>query len=243
MTSDLSVPCLRCSMPAQKEHHHREGPGPVGKGMGGTHEHLPRVPLCRADHTSLHNGEWAFKIEGDFFVGTKGGDFRCPVEYNDTGEDPYYWTPEKLREHWHTVQAAAGYLYKEQCREAWVLRERIAWMDEWYLEAAKMLSRDAERPINWRRVYDRVKSWETFELRLRGGKIWEEVEVIGERLRLAVAKSADPEKAMATAVVERLSGATVSQIERALSDGGKEEAPRCTCPDCGHEHRQKPKEQ
>ena len=233
MTSDISAPCLRCAAPSRAEHHHREGPGPAGKGMGGTHEHLPTVPLCREHHRSLHNEEWAFSINGAFYVGTKGGDFRSPIEYDDEGDDPRFWTTTKLRRQHHARRTKVIQEYREDCREAVAIQERIAWMEEWAIAAAAMLSTDDEAPVHWRRVYQRVKDWETYEVKLGGGEVWEQVGLLGPTLRLAIAASDDPRQALDTALDERLAGASVAVVERSIK-GQPEPEPR-RCPHCGGE--------
>jgi hypothetical protein len=207
--------------------------------MGGTHDHLPEVPLCRDHHRSLHAGEWAFSIQGAWYVGTKGGDFRSPVALDNLALDKRYWEVEKLAAEWHAADKAAVVCYQAQCQVAWAIKERIEWMPEWWIEAAKQLTKNEDRPVAWQTVYDRVRSWQTFELRLGGEAAWGDVYLLGEKARQAVCAHDNPQWALDTAVVARLGGSTVAQVVRLLKGGDSDEpkTERCTCPDCGTEHR------
>jgi hypothetical protein len=204
-----------------------------------------RTPLCREDHRTLHEGYWSFSIEGDFYVGRHGGDFRSPRALSDEDADKRFWTLEHLCREWHAAEEEAVYAYRVQCQVAWALKERFEWQPEWYEHAAALLSRDEEKPVHWQRVYERVKDWEVFELELGGGAVWERVWLLGQRGRLAVAKHEDHQWALDTAMDARLGGSTITEIERLLRGGtssGTQEKERCVCGEgegCGHVHSKK----
>ena len=87
--------------------------------MGGRGSKAPasaheRVPLCRDDHRTLHAGEWAFSQQIDWYVGTKGGDFRSPVSLDNHASDERYWEVEKLDAEWHAADKAAVACYQAQ---------------------------------------------------------------------------------------------------------------------------------
>ena len=72
MTSDVALIFVHCGQNAER-HHHREGPGPVGKGMGGTpHEHLPEIPLCRQAHNLVHANELQLTLDGGYIMAGLG---------------------------------------------------------------------------------------------------------------------------------------------------------------------------
>lgn len=232
--TEMARVCIRCARPARAEHHHREGPGPVGKGMGGTHEHLPEVPLCRECHGSVHRNEWAFSINGDYYVGTRGGDFRSPIKRTDAGPVESM-SEEALRGCWHQFEDRAADLLRGQCAIAWILKERFGWMPEWWVHAAELLSLDAERRVWPQRVYERCKMWELVELRL-GGERWPAAQLIGVRALGKIAKAEDPDAAFNEAVDMRLGGASQSETAGRFSDDREEEW--CVCP-CGHRHKRR----
>lgn len=229
MASDVAPLCLRCSQPAGDAHHR------LHKRMGGRGDKAPPSahdtdPLCRPCHSDHHDGLWDYSVNGLFYTGGKGGDFHSPIKYDDLGDDPRFWTPKKLQEDWHKINSAAGYLYERQCADAWVLQERISWRFEWYLAAAEMLSLDSEAPVHWRRVYERCEDWQTYQLKLGGGKAWEDIALLGPGLRRTIARSATPREDLDTAMVERLGGATIAQTQVAL---GRPEPEPKLCPHCG----------
>ena len=235
MTTDLSVPCLRDARPSQAEHHHREGTGPVGKGMGGTHEHLPTVPLCRACHEAVHRQEFSFSVNGAFYAGKErdGGEWRSPVKRSDRKETRL-WSEEKLRLVWHEVEDAAAGLLRVQCEIAWVLRERFGYKERWYVHVADLLSLDADRRVDWRRVYERCQMWELVELKL-GGERWASAQLVGVKALKRIAKADDPERAFNDAVDARLGGMSATAVAERLSD--QAETVECTCSVCGNIHR------
>ena len=115
-------------------------------------------------------------------------------------------------------------------------------MPEWWIEAAKQLTKNEDRPVAWQAVYDRVRSYQTFECILGGGAVWQDVYLLGEKGRRAVCAHDDPQWALDTAVVARLGGSTVAQTVRLLKGGGDSDEPKaetCTCNKCGHEHTKK----
>ena len=230
MTSDILAICLRCSQPAGDAHHR------LHKRMGGRGNKAPPSahdtdPLCRPCHDAHHDGHWDYKVNGYFYVGVKGGDFHSPLKYDDSGDKPRFGRPEKLRQQYHERREKVIQEYREDCREATVLQERISWMFEWYIAAAAMLSLDAEAPVHWRRVYERCQDWETYELRLGGGQVWNDIALLGPGLRRVIAGEDDPKAALDTAMVERLAGATVAATQRIIK-GLPEPEPR-KCPHCG----------
>jgi hypothetical protein len=197
------------------------------------------VPLCRGCHDDHHAKLFDFAKKDGFYVGTKG-EFRSPIAFDNDSPDKRLWEVEKLAADWHGADEEAVGWYREQCSDAFAVEERIGWMQDWWLQAAKQLSKDAAVPMDWHLVYDRVSSWKTFELLLGGGPAWEAVLLLGEKGRRAVCAHEDPQWALDTAVVARLGGSTVAQVVRLLKSGEISDEPkteRCTCPDCGTEHR------
>lgn len=242
---DLFVACLHCSQPSAPhgEHH------PEHKKMGGRGPKAPataheRDPLCRNCHDAHHREEFRYAKKDGFYIGIEGGDFRSPVAFDNDSPDKRLWEVEKLADDWHQADEDAVRAYQEQCGGAFAVKERIGWMQDWWLEAAKQLSKDAALPMDWHLVYDRVRSWETFEVLLGGGPAWDAVLLLGEKGRRAVCAHADPRWALDAAVVARLGGSTVAQVVKLLKSGDSDtsEKETCVCGEgegCGHEHKRK----
>ena len=69
MTTDISLPCLKCGRPASKEHH--QPPDRNAVGMGGSSDPDVedwRCPLCRTCHESVGK-TWRLKLEDGFATG------------------------------------------------------------------------------------------------------------------------------------------------------------------------------
>ena len=239
---DLFVPCLRCSQPsAPHGEHHREH-----RGMGGRGPKAPEIahetdPLCRGCHDAHHREEFRYDKKGGFYVGTKG-EFRSPVAFDNDSPDKRRWEVEKLADDWHQADEDAVECYQRQCGDAYAVKERIGWMRDWWIEAAKQLAKDAAKPMDWHLVFDRVSSWETFEVALGGGPAWKDVLLLGVKARQAVCAHKNPQWALDTAVVARLAGDTVASVVKLLKIGARSDEPKtpemCTCV-CGDTHTKK----
>jgi hypothetical protein len=151
------------------------------------------------------------------------------VSLDNQAGDEQYWEVEKLVIAWHAADRAAVACYEAQCRVAWALKLRIEWMPDWWIEAAKQLTKNEDRPVAWQTVYDRVRSYQTFEHILGGGDVWQDVYLLGEKARQAVCGHDDPQWALDTAVTERLAGRTVAQVCRLLKGGEISDNPKSAC--------------
>ena len=237
MTSDLALSCLRCGRPAQAEHHHREGPGPVGKGMGGTHDHVPTVPLCRSCHTGpdgVHSRRWTLEVREDMARGHRDGVvlFERPVALSDLREDPRYWSDVRLAVEYSDTESAVGVLRERQATICYVFFQRYGWAKEWYKRCAQMISDETGHHTHERRIYEGLK------LFLAWQDDWEMMRQVGATVALAVAESADPEKAREEALTRRDQGERPTAIARALRGLAdvRDERERHKCPNCGYEH-------
>jgi hypothetical protein len=237
---DLSVPCLRCSRPSKPHgEHHREHQRMGGRGWKAPESARVRDPICRACHDAHHATVFDYDEKDGFYVGTKG-EFRSPVAFDNESTDKRRWDVEKLADDWGQADEDAVELYKDQCGDAYAVYERIGWMEEWRLQAALQLSKDAAVPMDWHLVYDRVNSWQTFEVALGGGDAWDCVLLIGEKGRHAVCAHDDPRWALDTAIEARLAGDTVARTVRLVKgdDSGEPKSEMCTC-HCGNVHKLK----
>jgi hypothetical protein len=185
----------------------------MGKGAGGDptgvldHE---RYDLCDACHTSLHNKEWAFRVErgiveiltpGDnaWVVGRRG-----LVLTDGWSTLKLCWTDLALSRAWAQQEKRAIVALKRQCEVAWVLKERYAHTTpKWYERAAEILSEYSGKHVHWGRVYERCHLYATFGATddYPNGR-WKKMEVLGPTVALAVAKmdAADRETALETAL-------------------------------------------
>jgi hypothetical protein len=216
-----------------------------GRGWKAPTEADVRDPICRGCHDAHHAGDFNYKVVGGFYVGTQG-EFRSPVTFDNDSPDKRCWEVEKLAADWEQADEDAVGCYKRQCDGAFAVEERIGWMRYWWLEAAKQLSKDHAKPMDWHLVFDRVSSWKTFEIALGGGDTWKDVLAIGVKVRAKVCAHENPQWALDTAVVARLAGDTVASVVKLLKEGARSDGPNlpemCTCGEgdgCGHVHTRK----
>lgn len=237
MTADLdvAVPCIRCFRPAQQEHHHREGPGPVGKGMGGTHDHLPEVALCRDDHERVHRHDFSFEIKDGWVTGTeKGGkQWEHPLKLDNDNPAPAAWDDAKLALYWDNADAS---LLKIKATIAHIYKQRFAWGQGWAARAAQILGDGVHgigKPISERSVRRYANLFDHWD------GDWEKMKQLGSvTVAYAVADSEDSEKALSVAVAALDEGRNVRQVVALLSPNSADvgHIEWCTCA-CGNKHR------
>jgi hypothetical protein len=216
-----------------------------GRGWKAPESARIRDPICRGCHDAHHAGDFDYDEKDGFYVGTKG-EFRSPVAFDNDSPDKRRWEVEKLADDWREADEDAVGCYREQCSDAFAVKERIGWMRYWWLQAAKQLSKDSANPMDWHLVFDRVSSYETFEVALGGGSAWDAVLLLGEKGRRAVCAHENPQWALDTAVMMRLGGDTVARVVKLLKVGARSDGPNlpemCTCGEgdgCGHVHTRK----
>lgn len=228
MTSHGALICVHCGQNAER-HHHREGAGPVGKGMGGTpHEHLPEIPLCRKAHNLVHANELQLSLDGDIATGTEHGMvvFQRSTVVLDNAEDSRFWSDEHLAGRWQHGEESALTGLALQAQVAHEFYRRYKGQPEWYVRVAQIISDFNGYSVHWRDVYRRVKLYEAF------GSDWDSYQRLGKTLALAVAESREPEKALEIAEAAKDEGGrTSTSIIREIK-GQSEPEPRL-CPNCG----------
>ena len=236
--SQLSVPCLRCDLPAAAHGEHHE----PTKGMGGQGPKVaahPRVPRFRGCHEAVHDARFVLELEGDIARTLEAGLVvsERATRVDDESLDPRYWSTEKLCGDWeYSEQNALDALF-QQCRRAWVFYQRYRWMETWYERAAEMITEKTGKFVYWRRVYERVALWEVF------GERRDDYAFLGPRIAIAVAEDKDPEEALAIATVAKDNEHLVKDVVAMVKTRDRARAatppPSCECPNCGARHRKK----
>lgn len=238
--SQLSVPCARCGRPSAPhgEHHHRPEWGPVGKGMGGTHDHLERIPTCREHHEEVHLRVFTFMVVGDFV--STWADGHCQSEraltVNDSHQDKRYWSDEQLGLLWAQLDERAVGLFAGQCEVAWQFKCRIGWGEGWAEQCAHTLVQAGVKanPGLKRRIEERASLWTTFK------DNWEDFQTLGPTICIAVAESDDPEGSLNYAAAAYLGdGKRAKDVAAEVRRGEPKEIEYCECPECGNKHRRK----
>lgn len=229
VTSDVALLiCVHCGQNAER-HHHREGPGPVGKGMGGTpHEHLPEIPLCRTAHNLVHANELQLSLDGDIATGTENGMvvFERGVTVRDDHDDSRFWSDERLASAWALGEGLAQDGFEYQCNAAFEFYRRYRGQPDWSNRVAEILSDTNGQYVHPREVYRRIK------LYVRFNNDWTTYRRLGKTLALAVAESDDSDAALEVAQTARDEGGrTATEIIRSIR--GEEQPKPKTCPKCG----------
>jgi hypothetical protein len=207
--------------------------------MGGTHEHLPTVPLCRRDHDALHNGDWSLSIDDEgWATGTNadGTTFERPLYFDDASPSPAWWTDGKLGEQWERADAAT---LRARATIAHVYKRRWGWGRGWARRAADAMgggSQGTGQQISERTIQRAANVWKHWE-----GN-WELMKALGSMtVAYAVAGAEDTDRALEIAQKRladgKKAGEIVAEIEGRNDTVGVTE--RCTCPTCGHEHNRK----
>ena len=231
MTSDAAWTVVHCGRAAGYPNH-RDGAGPVGKGMAGDPQDLlPTIPLCRDAHNLVHarrlklslvalptharrNRAVACGWEGDKLVFERGFD-ECDDDF-----DSRFWTDGKL---------ANEYIEGNDVRRRYIAFQffrRYANFDHWEERVAEIVSDETGQHVHWRRIEEHAA------LHLAFWNQWERAEKRGPTRATAVAKSGDPEKALAVAEAARdAGGRTGASIIREIK-GQAEPEPK-KCPHCG----------
>ena len=224
MASDIALICVHCGQNAER-HHHREGPGPVGKGMGGTpHEHLPEIPLCRKAHNLVHANELQLSLDEGVAIGRENGMvvFERGIEVRDQFADSRFWSDEHLSYQWQNGENSALTGLAVQAKAAHEFYRRYKGQPEWYIRVAQIISDFNGSAVHWRDVYRRVKLYEAF------GSDWDTYLRLGKTLALAVAESREPEKALEIANVRKDEGGhTSTEIIREIKGQAEPEPKKC----------------
>ena len=237
MTSDLSVPCLRCGRPSAPHGEHHE----PAKGMGGATAHVeyPNVALCRGCHQALHDKRFTLTILGDFATTWENGHAvsERPLRENDSQPEVRYWSDEALAVGWGQAHERTIPLFAMQCQIAHEFERRYSWLDEWSEGVAQIIGRLTGRVIHPRTVYDRADLWTAFEGR------WDQFDYVGARVAISIARASDPDEALELGA--RLIGEgnhTRTEVAQQITDSLGKRASRgepCECPECGNKHRRK----
>jgi len=226
-SSDLSEPCLRWGVPAPPhgEPHHREGDGPVGLGSGGAKDptHISRVVLCRACHNAVHLGEFTLTLFDGVATGFENGMvvFERGVEVRDEGDDPMFWSDEKLAATWVRLDGIAKTALELQATAAYQFYQRYRGQEKWYERAAEIIKDATGHFVHWRRIYEYTDLYLAFH------EDWDKVELLGKTLALAVAQSEEPKKALEIAESARDSGRTGASAIREIRGEAEPEPKRC----------------
>lgn len=225
MTTDVGplrfAPCCVCGKASDDLHH--EPP----KGAGGAPEWIGTlIPLCRLHHQERHTGQLSFKVDNGIVTGylSEVQIFERAVGCDDLSPDPRYWSDEQLCHAWAEAESQAMGNLIRQCEVAWQFWRRYGWADKWYERAAQMLTDYTGTYVHWRRVYERVRLYERFNDR------WQDYELLGANLSIAVAESHNPE-ALEIAVAAKEKGLRVSDAVALVK--GKEPEDRVPCDACG----------
>lgn len=212
----------------------------MGKGMGGTHDHLERVPLCREHHEEVHLRRFTLMVVGDFVSTWAGG--HCQSEraltVNDGHADKRYWSDEYLALLWVQADERAVPLYAIQCEVAYHFKCRGGWGENWAGQYAHALVQAGAKanPGLKRRIEERANVWPVFGIE---GK-WDDFHVLGPTICIAVAESEDPKASLNYAADAYLGGGKrAKDVAAEVRRGELKDIVYCVCRECGNRHRRK----
>jgi len=236
VTTDLSIPCVRCGRPAsvgptgEGEHH------VINRSLGG--EGGPMAPLCREHHQAVHAKKFRLMVNGDF-VSTVSPDGHVQTEralvVREDSPDPRYWSDEKLAMMIaQALERASEMVWiVGQCAYEW--QRRYGYGERWAERLAEFV-RDytgQTRGYSVRQLEYWAKEWPLFKDRPDDWKL------LSGRLAHTVASDADPEQAIEIATAARLDGEPVRAVVETLRERQGRGPPEwCICT-CGNKHRKK----
>lgn len=225
MTSQLWAPCVVCGREAKPagEHHFREHDTAVGKQMGGTHDHLETMVICREHHEALHNRTLTIVIDGATVTSQFAG--KPPIVRTET-------TDEELCDLW-----AAGDLMGKrgivmQARAAMEFRARYgAYSQNWYGRAAELIRENTGCPVSQTTIYDRAALG--IFLQTCGDDAEQALMTLGTKVATAVGKASDPVAALEQAHAGRDEGRRMTDVAREIALSGKS-AKELPCESAAH---------
>jgi len=238
--SDIWSPCIVCGRPAAPhgEHHYRPHDTAVGKQMGGTHDHLETLVICREHHEALHERRIYIEIADDGSVTVIHTGY-LGVVTGVTVRDMR--TDEELAEMWDqgALMLDGGLLI--QAEVAVTFHDRYgAYGRGWRARVAEILRDTTGRPCSGQLVDDRY--WQGVALRCIGPDARQALTHLGAKVLAAVGRHADPPAAIEQANEMRDEGRKMTEVaillskrkldsERSFpcSDGS------CVCRWCGRE--------
>ena len=152
--------------------------------------------------------------------------FERGVEVRDEGDDPRFWSDERLAAAWVRLDGIAKTALELQATAAYQFYQRYRGQEKWYERAAEIIQYSTGPFDHWRRIYEYTA------LYLALHEDWTKVEFLGKTLALTVAQSDNPE-ALQIAESARDSGRTGASAIREIK-GEPEPEPK-KCPHCGGE--------
>jgi hypothetical protein len=237
MTTDLVLACIRDGRPSCEQHHYREHDATQGKGMGGTHEHVEEVPLCRECHDAIHRKEWTFKVDKETGLvrGLLKPESTMPLferglVLDDGSEDMRFWSEEKLCQEYATCNDRAADDYQVQCYIVYAMYRRRAWdVMGWHHRAAEAIQRHTGHSTHWRGVYKRLQDYDTWHDK------WELRDELPRTVSRAVADSDNPDKALLIAQEGKDTGRRAGDIVNEIAGIADRAMCESVCETCGYE--------
>ena len=236
MTTDISLPCIRCGRPAALGPHGEGEHHEPSKGMGGTAEEPEQVALCRACHDAFHGKRFRLLINGDF-VSTVSPTGMVQSEralvVKEDSPDPRYWSDEKLAMMIaQALERAADMIYVVgQCAYEW--QRRYGYGDKWAERLAEFV-RDYTghtRGYSPRQLEYWANEYPIFKDKPDDWKL------LAGRIAHTIASDENPQEAMGLATVSLLAGKPrMAVVEELRERQGKEPPEKHECPLCGHLH-------
>jgi hypothetical protein len=217
--------------------------------MGGRGDKAPptahdTVPICRDCHTGpdgIHAKRWAFEVgpetaprseqwvEG---ANADGTTFSHPLVMDDESPSPAKWSDAKLGLHW---EEAGAKLLKQRATIANIYQMRWGWGQGWARRAADAMGGGAHgtgQQISERTVRRCAAVWKHW----KGD--WELMKQLGSvTVAYAIAGAEDTDAALVIAEKGIEADKKAGEIVREIEGKSDNVAERCTCPDCGTEHR------
>lgn len=216
---DLHEPCVVCGRPAAPhgEHHFRDtGDMASGKQMGGTHDHLETVVVCRPHHEQLHERRITLSIRDGKYV-TELGDGNTVTRPLSLSPDE---TDEALAERWAQAQSMGVDAIIMQAAITAKFRQRYGGFDHWWVRVADIIRTHTGLKVSVGMVYDRAALAIAIEASGRDPK--DMLEELGVK-SLAAAGRAISKGQDAEAVIDRALELRENNSRHALADLIKQE--------------------
>jgi hypothetical protein len=193
----------------------------MGKGMGGGHDHLETLVVCREHHQDLHNKILGLAFDNGTVLATVAGG----VTIRNTVTDEY------LCDMWQEGDRLGKAGIAMQARAALAFRERYAALDQqgWYKRVSEIIRDHTGQPVSTGTVYDRCALG--IALRAVGDDADQALNWLGVKLLTTVGKAADVDAALEIAQDGRDNGERMSAVARRIAQVHPDE--KRTCEDGG----------
>ena len=241
--TQISVPCVACGRPGAEhgEHEYRD-PANVsqGKGMGGTHEHLERLALCRECHRAVHAKTITISIEGAMatVVDMDGAISERPLHpvamaeveaslFTELLDAMLTVDDESLAHVWAEADDVVHSMFMRQCAVAKTMHNRYGrYGDDWMGQAAALVRSVDGAACSPATMDARLAAANALLTQKSPEKFLHEV---GLTVAVAVGRSGDPAQAAEYALEERAKGRQMTKIANEIAE--KAEV-LLECPDC-----------